>query len=271
MTYQHDLRIAGVRLRILAPRKIRFPENFQPFEITDGQMPDVTVEVFFGTKTLPEHCGSICRITQCKDGEDIVRLEPALAGEPWRIGIPERMAAKVCENGNWLLYLPLERVLLHFDCVILHASAVIHEGKAFVFTAPAGTGKSTQAELWEQMFGAEILNGDKVILSCREGRIIAYGGPASGSSGIHKNSSAPVAAIFQLKQDSRNFIVSANNATGYFALYSGLVKSRNEPAFNQKLLSLTEMIIQSIPMATLHCRPEREAVECVMQWMKEKD
>lgn len=271
MNHQYDLRIAGVRMRILSPREIRFLENYDPFLTNHCEPPDFVVEVFFDTKDISKVDGKIYRITQCADGEDILRIEPEKPFQPWRIGIPNHMAEDVCNHGNWLLYLPLERILLPFQRVILHASAVIYQGRAFVFTAPSGTGKSTHADIWAREYGAEILNGDKVILSLEGREVVAHGSPVAGSSGIYKNLSAPVAAIIQLKQGSRNSIVGANDRNGYFALYSGLVKNQQDPAFNQKLLPLIEGIVQSVPMATLHCRPDRDAVRCMLQWMNMND
>lgn len=270
MNYQYDLRIAGVRIRILAPREITLPENFLPFRSESSAKPDVLIEVFFGTGDVTASQNEmIHRITHCGDAVDILRIEPAVQGHPYRLVIPEKMADDACSHGNWLLYLPLERLLLPFQRVILHASAVIYRGEAYVFTAPSGTGKSTQAEIWHREYGAEILNGDKVVLAVENGRVTAYGSPVAGSSGIYKNSSAPVAAVIQLKQGDRNSIVNSNNRSGYFAIYSGLVKSRDDQAFNQRLLPHIEQILESIPVLTLTCRPDRQAAQCVLDCLDE--
>ena len=49
---------------------------------------------------------------------------------------------------------------------MLHSSAVVADGKAYLFTADSGTGKSTHTQLWPRMFGdrAYILNDDKPAL-----------------------------------------------------------------------------------------------------------
>ena len=38
--------------------------------------------------------------------------------------------------------------LLRFDGLLLHASAVEVDGKAYLFSGPCGTGKSTHTKLW---------------------------------------------------------------------------------------------------------------------------
>ena len=42
----------------------------------------------------------------------------------------------------------LSRILLHQGGLILHASYIIWNDRGILFTAPSGTGKSTQAGLW---------------------------------------------------------------------------------------------------------------------------
>ena len=50
------------------------------------------------------------------------------------------------------------------DSFILHASYVVRDGKALLFSAPSGTGKSTQAEFWHTRRGCDIINGHIVSL-----------------------------------------------------------------------------------------------------------
>ena len=52
--------------------------------------------------------------------------------------------------------------LVDFSGLMLHSSAVIMDGRAYLFSAPSGTGKSTHTQLWLDVFGdrATILNDD---------------------------------------------------------------------------------------------------------------
>ena len=47
------------------------------------------------------------------------------------------------------------RQLLDFDGLMLHASAVVMDGYAYLFSAPCGTGKSTHTALWQKVFGKD--------------------------------------------------------------------------------------------------------------------
>ncbi len=155
----------------------------------------------------------------------------------------------------------VERLLLPYGRVILHSSAVAHGGQAILFTAPSGTGKSTQAALWETHLGAEILNGDKVIISADSEPPIAYGGPIAGTSRIYRDAQAPIRAIVYLRQGQTNQLEFLNRRRAFMALYSQVVKSPDDMEFNQALIPLIEKIVEKVPVAEYFCRPDASAVE----------
>ena len=97
--------------------------------------------------------------------------------------------------------------LLKFNGISLHASAVEVDGKAYLFSGPSGTGKSTHTKLWKQMSGerAHIFNDDKPALRYVDGKWFAYGTPWSGH-GDNINMKAPLAGICFLKQSGENKI-----------------------------------------------------------------
>lgn len=60
--------------------------------------------------------------------------------------------------------LAAERLIARNGGFVFHSSYVEVDGKAVLFTAPSETGKSTQAELWRSLRGAEIINGDRSVV-----------------------------------------------------------------------------------------------------------
>lgn len=60
--------------------------------------------------------------------------------------------------------LGLERLLLSRQGLLLHASFIRWQDRGILFSAPSGTGKSTQADLWVRHRGAEVINGDRAAL-----------------------------------------------------------------------------------------------------------
>ena len=98
------------------------------------------------------------------------------------------------------------RQLLRFGGFQLHASAVALEGKAYLFSAPSGTGKSTHTEKWCRLFGAELLNDDKPALRCVDGTWMACGTPWSGKHDLSSPRVVPLAAIAFLRRGQENAI-----------------------------------------------------------------
>jgi hypothetical protein len=263
MYHIYDLRIAGIRIRILAPRTICLPDHLQPFLIHEGSDTDLhwLFEVHFGSKNVVYSEADEVRPFRWKEGEYFYRIVPADRRHTCRLFVPEGIADQFCLNANWILYLMLERLILPYERIILHSSAVIHEGQAILFTAPSGTGKSTQATLWERHLGAEILNGDKVIISADGERPIAYGGPIAGTSGIYKNLQAPIKAIVYLHQGKTNELTLLDQRRAFMALYSQAVKSHSDRAYNEAILPIIAKIVEETRVVDYSCQPNESAVE----------
>lgn len=154
----------------------------------------------------------------------------------------------------------LEHLLAQYGRIILHASYISVEGNAVLFTAPCGTGKSTQAELWRKYRNAEIINGDRACISCDE-IPVAHGLPMSGTSGICKNMSLPLRAIIFLEQGKVNTLERLKGVRAMKAIFSGCWVNTWEKEDVENVLSVIERIVLLIPVYRLSCVPDVTAVE----------
>lgn len=280
MQFRYDFVISELLLRVESTRKLQIPENFRAFlqESTLSQNPDVILHFLFeaepeapdgesGAQPAEKRLRNFPKAEKIElgNGEYILRQDSSGRGLPCRICISRGFADTFCSSGNWLNCIQMEHTMLAFDRFFLHASAVIYQGKAYLFSAPSGGGKSTHAALWQQYFGAKLLNGDKVLIEVRDGQCIAHGSPVAGSSGIYEQDSAPIAAVYFLKQEKENRIIPIPMRGALMALYSEAIKDSKDPAFNAKLLDLIEKMLTCVPVHTLACLPEKSAVECVLQ------
>jgi hypothetical protein len=100
---------------------------------------------------------------------------------------------------------------------LLHASWIRYQGKAILFTGASGIGKSTQAALWRDHRGAELLNGDRAAVFGDHAREI----PFRGSSGVGLNRKTPLAAIVYLSQAPETTIVRLTGARAFRRLWEG--------------------------------------------------
>lgn len=156
--------------------------------------------------------------------------------------------------------LGLEALLLRHDGLILHSSFVCWNGRGILFSAPSGTGKSTQASLWEKHMGAQILNGDRAGIRCVNGVWRAYGLPYAGSSHIFHNESAPIHAIVILRQSSENVLRKMKAPEALRALLPEFSAHRWNAAFMNKVFDIAAAAVRDVPVYWLECRPDQEAV-----------
>lgn len=156
--------------------------------------------------------------------------------------------------------LEVEHLIVSGGGLLLHSSYIAHAGGAILFTAPSGTGKSTQAALWEQLRGAEIINGDRSVVRIREGIAEAWGIPFSGSSGICKVRTLPIKAIVYLSQAPVTTIQELSGIRAFRLLWEGCsLQSWNREDVERCSATLMD-VISKIPVFHLACTPDESAV-----------
>lgn len=162
--------------------------------------------------------------------------------------------------------------LLRFGGFMLHSSAVVVDGKAYLFTADSGTGKSTHTKLWLELFGenAFILNDDKPAIRLVDGRWYAYGTPWSGKDDLSINTRIPVAGVAVVERAERNKI---DRITGIEAI-QGVIRqcNRNKDMESRGLLmDLLNDFITDIPIWKLKCNISIDAAILAYEAMSGKN
>lgn len=150
------------------------------------------------------------------------------------------------------------RRVLAFDGYYLHSSAVILDGKAYLFTAPSGTGKSTHTEKWCRLFGARYLNDDKPVLRCVDGVWMAYGTPWSGKRDLSSNEGVPLGGIIYLQRGQENKIALMEPSRAVPFLMSQTVYRLLREQTEMKL-KLLDKILREVPVWEFYCRDDDEA------------
>ncbi len=154
----------------------------------------------------------------------------------------------------------LEHYYLPYHAFLLHSSYIIHNGEAIIFTAPSGTGKSTQADLWQTYAGAEIINGDRTLLSFENNRWHANGFPVCGSSDICHNKTAPIKAIICLNKAPDNHIEERSKLQLFHLLYSQSINNSWNPEDTTLLTNHLSSLLSSVPVYDYYCTKEEDAV-----------
>ena len=155
------------------------------------------------------------------------------------------------------------------DSMLIHSSAVCVDGKAYLFAAPSGTGKSTHARLWREMLGdrAVMVNDDKPFILRSENVFYVCGSPWNGKHGLGNPIQAPLAGICLLHQAEKNTI---SKLTAVQALPGVMaqcyIPKKADSAF--AALGMIDELLKSVPIYSLGCNISREAAELSYNTMK---
>lgn len=135
---------------------------------------------------------------------------------------------------------------------LLHGSTLAMDGKAYLFTAKCGTGKSTHTRLWRQVFGDRVtmLNDDKPFLEWTESGITAWGSPWSGKHGLDTNTSAPLAGVCVLERGTENQIRPLDPAEA-LPLLQQQADERDHP--------FLESLVKTVPLWRMQCTKDPAA------------
>ncbi len=159
--------------------------------------------------------------------------------------------------------------ILNFDGLYLHASAVEMNGKAYLFSGPCGTGKSTHTRLWQQTFGtaAQVFNDDKPILRFLDGQWYAFGTPWCGKDGINQNKKVPLGAICFLKQADHNRIEQLVPTRAIQKILSQTFHKFANVKKLDNMLVLLDALVRKVPVYELENKPEEAAARLSFQTM----
>ena len=150
--------------------------------------------------------------------------------------------------------------LLTRNTLLLHGSTVAVDGRAYLFTARSGTGKSTHTRLWMEAFSSRALmvNDDKPFLEITGDRILAHGSPWSGKHGLDTNVCLPLAGICLLERGAENAIRPAAPAEMLPMLFHESYEPQ-DPAVAETYRILVETLARQVPLWHMYCNRNPEA------------
>ena len=159
--------------------------------------------------------------------------------------------------------------LIQDGTLMLHGSTVAVDGKAYLFTAPCGTGKSTHTRLWREVFGdrAIMVNDDKPFLKVTDRGVLAYGSPWSGKHGLATNICVPLQGICLLHRGTENRIWPISPE----AIRGELRHQLHAPAaavLQERSYAILEKLLEVTPTWEMDCTKDPEAAEvayCAMR------
>ncbi len=144
--------------------------------------------------------------------------------------------------------------------ISIHASAVAHDGKGYLFMGKSGTGKSTHANLWLQHIpGTERINDDNPTIRIVEGKAYVYGTPWSGKTPCYRNICYPIGGIARLRQAPHNRFKQLEGVEAFVALIPGCMVIKQDMALYDALCDNLTWVAEHVTIGMMECLPEGEA------------
>lgn len=154
----------------------------------------------------------------------------------------------------------------------IHSASIIYNEKAYLFSASSGVGKSTHTNLWHDIYGVDILNGDVCLCKpfLKEKRAYAYSLPWCGTSGIYSNKKALLDGVVFLARGRENKVLCIERKETGLGLFINNFSIFLDERIVDHVVSTINDLVKCIKGYKLWCLPNKEAVELIKNKISEK-
>ena len=274
---EYRLTIGGIRFRITCDFDVVFEEPYRAFLTPDDPVWDVDIlftkdfskaprleGVLLGEDLLLEYYhsenGVLCAAKGGRNGYLSISASNLAFS---KIVCYTNITAfpKIGTISHLFRMIPMRKLLQRFGVLFFHASQVSIDGMGILFTAPSGTGKTTQARLWQAFRGAKIVCNDRTLV--RDG--LTYGYPFDGSEPVNCNDVNKIAAIVSLSQHKNNYVQQRTGAAALAGLMPQMVIDTWDPEARFCATEQLMLLMKTCPVYHLGCTPDSAAVDCLWQ------
>lgn len=157
----------------------------------------------------------------------------------------------------------IAELMLRFNTLVLHGSAVATKGQGFLFLSKRNMLKAFFAHLWanSDIDGVSVLlNNDTSMIYLSETETTVYSVPWYSGRAVVGNQSAPLKAICLLESAKKNHINQLDFHTSHSVLLHHSFSPTGEYARFQRL-ELINRLLKSVEMYRFECNMDNEAVQ----------
>lgn len=161
---------------------------------------------------------------------------------------------------------PLDGLILYYLTVIngdilIHASGVNNDGLGYLFSGVSGKGKSTIARLWDN-YGAKVIHDDRLILKNTGSGYMMFNTPVYNDD---EPLESPLNKIFIIDHAIENKIVPLKDAGAVGLIMANCIQHNWDADIIVRLLTSVSNMCGEVPVARLHFRPDRTAIDYILE------
>ena len=158
------------------------------------------------------------------------------------------------------------------DGMIFHCSALAVDNKAYLFTAPSGTGKSTHARLWREYLGDKVvmINDDKPIIRFIGDKAYVYGTPWQGKHNLGVNGRAEIEAVIEVKRAKENSVIEIPKEKMIVTVLNQTLRPKEADRM-MNVLALTDKLLRGVKTYRLYCNTDIDAARVCYNAVKKGD
>lgn len=158
----------------------------------------------------------------------------------------------------------------YYDTLLIHASVIRHENRAYAFTAKSGTGKSTQVANWmRNIEGCDIVNDDNPIIRIIDGKPVLFGSPWSGKTPCYRDIQVELGGIVLIERDKRNHVTPLMPLNAFTTLLAACSAMKWDEDLYQRVCGTVSKFVESTKVVTLHCLPDADSAHTCRKYLEE--
>ncbi len=165
---------------------------------------------------------------------------------------------------------PLDGLILYYLTVLnadimIHASGICYKGQGYLFSGISGSGKSTMVKLWN-ISGVKVIHDDRLIVR-KEGKgYMMYNTPIYNNDEPHESW---LDRIYIIEHGKENELRTLKEAESVSSIMTNCIQHNWDTDIIARLLDSVSDLSSAIPVARFYFRPDRSAIEHILENEKE--
>lgn len=160
------------------------------------------------------------------------------------------------------IYRGISEKIIDYGGFLMHGVVLAVDGRGYAFTAPSGTGKTTHAMYWKELFGDRcmVVNGDKPLIRFIGGECYAYGTPWCGKENLNANMRVKLTDLFNVNRAAENIAKPLSPREALIKLLTAVYRPSDAAMF-EKTTGYIFRFLENVRVWDLFCNMSVDAAK----------